>query len=114
VKKVCQSYKGPIILAGDFNATAFSYQYQHLLDLTKLKDSNRGFGFQPTWHAPFAFIGIDNCFTTKDLVAVARHTGANINSDHLPLYVELCKTQSETVTSKSIPPIVSARIATSP
>ncbi len=97
-KKV-KERKHPIIIAGDFNATNWSYFVNDLRSKSKLSDSAQGFGFQPTWPAsPQLFplsIDIDQCFFSHEFAAVIRKVGPNIHSDHKSLFVELAKSGSQ-------------------
>ena len=95
IAQLCRENLNSTILLGDINATPFSFRYQRALDITKLQDSNSGFGYQPTWPAQLPLIPIDHCFMSRNLVATTRKVGSNISSDHLPLYVEITIAKSE-------------------
>lgn len=87
--------KREVIAIGDFNSTPWSGRFREFLHKTNLHNSQRGFGFQPTWHAslPSVFmIAIDHCLHSQSLSAINRETGSNTGSDHLPLFVELRRT----------------------
>lgn len=90
---VRSSDNSPAILFGDLNATPWSYNFAKLLKDGGLVDSEDGFGFQPTWCAFFApfslLLPIDHCLVTEQFVVVDRRVLGNINSDHLPLQVDL-------------------------
>lgn len=81
------------ILFGDLNVTPWSYNFNKLLSNGGLIDSERGFGFQPTWCAfwsPFSqLFPIDHCLVTNDFHVSDRQILENIGSDHLPLQVDL-------------------------
>ena len=102
--------KPPFILAGDFNATPWSANYKYLLENTKLKDSQTGFGLKPSWPAyipplfeqklgvPLQFLNpvvalfqipIDHVLVSDDFVVLKREVTSSVGSDHLPVYVEL-------------------------
>ncbi len=83
--------KNPVVVFGDFNCSPWSYYFQKLLRKANLKDSEVGFGFQPTWCAVggLPFIPIDHLLTSKNIVIVERQTGPVIGSDHLPVFVRL-------------------------
>jgi endonuclease/exonuclease/phosphatase (EEP) superfamily protein YafD len=77
----------PVVVAGDFNTTPWSYGFRLLTEASGL----RGAGLLPTWPAPLAGIGIpiDHVLATKG-AAVARLTrGPGLGSDHLPLLAEI-------------------------
>ena len=54
---------GPVIVAGDFNASPFSYSYRRLRATTGLRDSARGYGLElsyPAEESPFSQVSIDH------------------------------------------------------
>jgi endonuclease/exonuclease/phosphatase (EEP) superfamily protein YafD len=82
---------GPVVIAGDLNATGWSYPFRELLADTSLHDSQRGFGLQPSWPAvpwPMA-IAIDHCLHSPHFVTSARRVGERLGSDHRALHVTL-------------------------
>lgn len=84
--------KREVVVMGDFNSTPWSGRYEKFLQDSHLRNSLRGFGLQPTWHASLPsplMIAIDHCLHSQSIKTVNRATGANIGSDHLPLFVEL-------------------------
>ncbi|MFB8791259.1 MAG: endonuclease/exonuclease/phosphatase family protein [Potamolinea sp.] len=81
-----------VVVIGDFNSTSWSARFRSLLHKSELRNSQRGFGFQPTWPSSlpsWLMIAIDHCLHSKSLRTINRATGPNIGSDHLPLFVEL-------------------------
>ena len=82
---------GSTILFGDLNCTPWSPYFERLLVDGKLRDTERGFGLQPSWCAfmPVQLLPIDHCLVSADLRAVKRSLGRSIGSDHLPVFVEL-------------------------
>ena len=79
-----------VVVIGDINATAWSSSGRILLRGNGLRNSQRGFGVQPTWpaHLPWALrIPIDHCFHSADLVVVERAVEPGTGSDHLPVMV---------------------------
>lgn len=84
-------HDGPVVIAGDFNATPWSYPFRTLLADTALHDSERGFGVQPSWPAvPWPLgISIDHCLHSAHFVTVERRVGERLGSDHRALHVTL-------------------------
>lgn len=81
-----------VVVMGDFNTTPWSGRFRKFLHDSNLRNSLRGFGLQPTWHAALPsplMIAIDHCLHSKLITTINRATGPNIGSDHLPLFVEL-------------------------
>jgi endonuclease/exonuclease/phosphatase (EEP) superfamily protein YafD len=83
--------KHPIAI-GDYNNTPWSLSFRRLLTDSGMRNSQNGFGLQPTWHSSlptFLQIPIDHCLYSSALVTRDRRVGADIGSDHLPIIVDL-------------------------
>ena len=90
-----------VILAGDFNLSMWSPYSRKLIETTSLNDTRRGFGILPSWPTPGTYkqlpnwfswllrIPIDRCLISKGFKTTNIYTGAQIDSDHLPLIVDL-------------------------
>ncbi|WP_413160331.1 endonuclease/exonuclease/phosphatase family protein [Capilliphycus salinus ALCB114379] len=81
-----------VIIIGDFNLTPWSIRFRQFLQAANLRNSQRGFGLQPTWLAglpPFMMIAIDHGIYSEDLVTLDRKIGPKLGSDHLPLGLEV-------------------------
>ncbi|MGD1914475.1 MAG: endonuclease/exonuclease/phosphatase family protein [Rivularia sp. (in: cyanobacteria)] len=90
-QRILQSNKQDLIVIGDFNSTPWYGQFRQLLSKSGLVNSQRGFGIQTTWHSilpPIFRIPIDTCLHSKSFITIRRFVGDDINSDHLPLFVE--------------------------
>ena len=79
----------PVLLMGDLNVTSFSYWFKRVTEM-ELKNSMKGFGFQPTWPTgiPFMKIPIDHVLHSPGIVIHHRTVGPDIGSDHLPVIVD--------------------------
>lgn len=81
------------LLVGDLNLTAYSPVFRGLLERGELRDSRRGFGWQPTWSAapfsPLAFLPLDHFLVGRGLGVVGRSVGPHVESDHRPIVVGL-------------------------
>lgn len=80
---------GPRVVTGDFHATQWSASLRQLLSDSSLEDSNRGFGYQPTFPArvwPLA-VPIDQSLHSSQLITTARSTGPTFGSEHNSLIV---------------------------
>jgi endonuclease/exonuclease/phosphatase (EEP) superfamily protein YafD len=87
-----QENKREVVVIGDFNSTPWSGRFRKFLHDANLRNSQRGFGLQPTWSASLPsvlMIAIDHCLHSQSITTIRRATGVNIGSDHLPLFVEL-------------------------
>jgi endonuclease/exonuclease/phosphatase (EEP) superfamily protein YafD len=83
---------GPVVLAGDLNATQWSHAWRALVAETGLRDSTRGFGLQPSFPMdgnPLVRVQIDHLLHSDDLVTLDRHLGPPLGSDHAPVIVRL-------------------------
>lgn len=83
---------GPHVVAGDFNATPWSYPFRKLLNDTDLRNSQHGFGIHATFPADQLFllrVPIDHLLYSPELTVADRRLGPPLGSDHFPLTVEL-------------------------
>lgn len=79
------------IVAGDLNSTTWAPTVSEFLIDTGLKDTQLGFGVQPSWstHHPYMKIPIDHVLVSPNVNVLERDLGDNVGSDHLPVIVEL-------------------------
>ena len=89
VAQYAQQVDGPLIVAGDLNATPWSTALQPLNDV--LTSSLDGFGWQATYPAGAGplMVPIDHLFHNEYLTTVDRRVGPDLGSDHLPIIVTL-------------------------
>lgn len=83
--------KGPVIVAGDFNATPWSFSFGDFIGRTGLRDAALGFGIQNTWRNETGFvrIPIDHVCISKGIGIRSFRVGPDIGSDHYPVFTEL-------------------------
>ena len=82
----------PTILVGDFNCTVWSPFLNDLMKTTRLFDSRRGFGYQPTWCEQFwpFLIPIDHAFVSDRIHVHNRNVGSESGgSDHYPIFCDI-------------------------
>jgi endonuclease/exonuclease/phosphatase (EEP) superfamily protein YafD len=84
------SLTGPIIVAGDFNMTPWSYRLQRLLAAAGLRRHATVLRSWPTdrhpqFRLPAPTFLIDHVLTTPDIKSIAIRTGPVVGSDHLPV-----------------------------
>lgn len=86
-----RSSSAPVILAGDLNCTPWSYFFYKLERDGKLRDTEKGFGYQPSWSMfqPLPLFCIDHCLASAQFSTVKRYNGRFVGSDHLPVITEL-------------------------
>jgi len=88
IKHKRSTFSDNLIVVGDFNTSSFSSHFNTLIQ-GDLKDTRIGFGLLPTWPANFLVLQttLDHCLVSKNLNVLARSTGENIGSDHLPINI---------------------------
>lgn len=69
--------------------TPWGQPFRELLSRTGLQDTERDFGLQRSYPMLLQVIPIDHCLVSSHFVALDRHLGPNVGSDHYPLIVEL-------------------------
>ena len=77
---------------GDLNVTPWSWPFRNLLTKGETRNSQIGFGLQPTFAATsFAFlrVPIDHLLHSDALLIRDRRLGPSLGSDHFPLLVNL-------------------------
>lgn len=81
----------PAILVGDLNCTPWSPYFDKLIKDGNLKDSERGFGLQPSWPSVVvpSLLPIDHVLVSQNIEVKDRRVLAPCGSDHLPLLVKL-------------------------
>ncbi len=83
---------GPFVVVGDFNATPWSWPFRNLVARGDLRDSQVGFGVQPTFAAssnPLFRVPIDHLLHNENLRVRTRQLGPAMGSDHFPILVDL-------------------------
>ncbi|QBG48384.1 hypothetical protein EGM51_13640 [Verrucomicrobia bacterium S94] len=87
---IVKSQSHPVLLIGDLNTSPWSPHFQRLEKESRLKNSMKGFGFQPSWPArtPFMKIPIDHVLHSDEIVIHNRMLGPDVGSDHLPVIVD--------------------------
>jgi len=82
---------GPLIVAGDFNATPYSPIMSDWLEQTGLHDPRRGRGFRMTWPAfmPILGVPIDHCLLSEHFVVAEQYQGPAFGSDHYPVITRI-------------------------
>lgn len=81
----------PVIVAGDLNSTPLTPIFRKLIDISGLRDSRAGFGWQPSWptYFPLFWMPIDHVLVSPEVHVHTRATGPRIGSDHYPVLAEL-------------------------
>ncbi len=87
---VVMEQKKPVLLVGDLNLTPFSYWFRRVISESGLKNSMKGFGFQPTWPADNRLLRIplDHVLHSEEITIHHRAVLGDVGSDHLPLIID--------------------------
>lgn len=82
---------GLVVVMGDLNTTPWGASFRDLLARSGLRDSARGFGWQPTWPAnlPPLFIPLDHVLVSPEIGVSARSAGSAAGSDHRSVVADL-------------------------
>lgn len=82
--------ENPTMLLGDMNITSWSPFFKELIKFSRLIDTRKGFGLQPTWPAdkPIFMVPIDHILVSEEISIHKRFTGPYIGSDHRPVVVD--------------------------
>lgn len=96
IAREAKAFKNPGIVFGDMNVTPWSASFDKLLENGGLKDSERGFGFMPTWNAKMlvSLLTIDHLLTTPHFAVRDRKVLRSVGSDHYPVLVDLALAKS--------------------
>lgn len=84
--------RGPVVVAGDLNATPWSRPLRALRSRTGLVDSLAGHGVQPSWPVGLPWVAripIDHVWVTPDVAVRDRALGRDVGSDHYPVVAHL-------------------------
>ena len=84
--------RGAFAVVGDLNATPWSWPFQGLVADERLRNSQIGFGIQPSFSAEsnvLLRVPIDHLLHSDALRVRDRRLGPSLGSDHFPLVVEL-------------------------
>jgi endonuclease/exonuclease/phosphatase (EEP) superfamily protein YafD len=90
-KKINKIRNKQVVVMGDFNMTPWSYFFNKFMTESDLKNTQYGFGLQPSWPTSFIplRIPIDHCLVSKSIPILSRNIGEDIGSDHFPIIVQL-------------------------
>lgn len=78
--------EGPLLLAGDFNATPWSAAYARLVEAAGIRRAGPGLNVTwPAWLWPFFGIPVDHVFTKNMTGPIDVRTGPSSGSDHRAL-----------------------------
>ncbi len=85
---------GPVLLAGDFNSTSWSYALKRFAQQNGLTRQTRNLATFPklwffdTWRTTPAFLPLDQIMSRSGIVVTALHAGDPAGSDHRPVIAD--------------------------
>jgi endonuclease/exonuclease/phosphatase (EEP) superfamily protein YafD len=84
-------YEKNLIILGDLNTSQWSPYFQKLIQQTGLRDSQLGFGVQPSWPNQPLWIRtpIDHILVSPDIRVLSRSIGPEVGSDHFPVLAKV-------------------------
>jgi len=84
------------LVVGDFNATPWSAATREFERMSKLRNAQRGFGYQATWPANLPVVGIpiDPSYHSADLTILEREVGPSLGSDHRSVFIRVARRPS--------------------
>lgn len=83
---------GAFMVVGDFNSTPWSYPFRRLMATAELRNSQNGFGLQPSFPTTSNLllrVPIDHLVHSDAIEVTGRQLGPDLGSDHFPLVVDL-------------------------
>ncbi len=88
--KCAMTRNHPVFLIGDLNTSPWSPHFRDLLSQSGLKNSMKGFGFQPSWPSNNRFLRIplDHMLHSPGIAIHNRVVGEDVGSDHFPVIVD--------------------------
>ncbi len=92
VAEFVTSSETPSVVVGDLNSTPWSHPFRELVRVADLVDSERGYGWQPSWPMPLPGvlrIPIDHALVDPRIAVTERTLGPSLGSDHRSLIVKL-------------------------
>jgi len=91
IGKMARESKLPTMVLGDFNDVAWSETTEKFQKLSQLLDPRVGRGFYTTYNANNFLLRwpLDHVFISKEFVIDKVDKGANINSDHFPVFASI-------------------------
>ena len=88
--KYIKGSKNPVVVAGDLNTTVWSSAYKQLIASSNLKNTRQGYGIIPSWSVNSILqLPLDHVLISQNIQTLNIEAMESIDSDHLPIYVQL-------------------------
>jgi endonuclease/exonuclease/phosphatase (EEP) superfamily protein YafD len=89
LSRFLRNIDGPLVLAGDLNASPWSNAFHHLRAATGLLPASVLTPTWPAWPVPLPQVALDHILVSSDLSVAAAGTGPAVGSDHLPVWAQI-------------------------
>lgn len=91
LSKKLSSDNTPSLAVGDFNLTPWSFYYKAFVANKNIRPCSSGFSLKGTWPGFSKYLGIpiDHCFANSGLSVRSLSIGDPVNSDHLPIIIDI-------------------------
>lgn len=90
ITQVAQEASHPLIVAGDFNASPWSFVMRQLVQEARLRDAKKGYGLRKSWRLnPLFRLPLDHVLLSEEWQVISFQHGKHGASDHDPLILEL-------------------------
>ena len=90
IARVATDTPHPLVVAGDFNASPWSFVVDDLRQSAGVRDAQRGFGVRNTWWLNrFVALPIDQILVSSEWTVLDLTQGNRGGSDHAPLIIDL-------------------------
>ncbi|MDZ7705776.1 MAG: endonuclease/exonuclease/phosphatase family protein [Trueperaceae bacterium] len=102
ITEVAAATPHPLVVAGDFNASPWSFAVGRLEHRADLRDAQHGFGFRKTWYlGPVPMLPLDHVLVSDEIKVSAFRHGDRGGSDHVPLILDLTVDRNINATTTS-------------
>ncbi|MCA9835388.1 MAG: endonuclease/exonuclease/phosphatase family protein [Trueperaceae bacterium] len=90
IARVASEAPHPLLVAGDFNASQWSYALRHLMQEARVQDAAKGFGLRKSWRYNLLFkLPLDHVMVSEGLTVLKVQHGQHGGSDHAPLIIDI-------------------------
>jgi len=91
VAEIAREYTGPLVIAGDLNASQWSSHFSLMERKGRLSHTRRGNEWLPSWPSTSFILSvpIDHILVNDAVSVTAMHRGKSAGSDHYSIYADL-------------------------
>ncbi len=111
LSRFLRNIDGPLVLAGDLNASPWSNAFRRLRAETGLAPASVLTPTWPAWPLPLPQVALDHILVSSDLTVAAAGTGPAVGSDHLPVWAQIDRRPAALERGPSPPYKLASRLA---